>query len=172
MWRMPRVRFTIGRMMVAVFVAGVALGGAVYLRPVIDQLAIERKAEAAYRKAKLATQIAEVAIKSYNQGVYLQEFATYRGQIALAESNRERAIDRLEWSRKTSKTNIADSLSVQQAEFDLEQAKMQFEVLEKYTKQKQLKTLGSNLEKALENEKARLASYQEEHARRLQMLGF
>jgi HlyD family secretion protein len=176
---MPRVRFTIRRLMVAVLLVGLALGGAVFLWPVLDQMAIERRAEAGYKKAKIAREAAEVAVNAYEQGIYPQEKATYLGQIGLAVSDLERADDRLKWSTKmkgkgyvSAATNIADQLARQQAEFDLEQAKTQLKVLEQYTKEKKRKTLRSNLEKARSNEQANLAKYQAEQAKRQRMLGF
>jgi HlyD family secretion protein len=177
--RMPRVRFTIRRPMVAVLVSGLALGGAVFLWPVFDQLAIERRALAAYNQARLARNAAESAVQWYEKVTYPQDKTTYQGQIALASSDLERAIDRLKWSTEMKKkglvsvsTNVADQLTKQKAEFDLEQAKTQYDVLEKYAKDKERKTLRSNLEKARSVEQAKQAAYQAERVKRLRMLGF
>jgi HlyD family secretion protein len=176
--RRPRLQFTIGRLMVMVLVLGLSLGGAVFLRPLFDQIAIERKAQTSYRQAKLVRQVAEYALEEYMRRIYPQNKATSMGQVVLAEADRARAIDRLEWSNRmrakgfvSKATNIADGLAKQKAEFDLEQAKTQLEVLEKYTKEKRIKSLTSSLEKAKADEQAKLASYRMEQSRRWRIFG-
>jgi HlyD family secretion protein len=131
----------------------------------INQKIATQQAEASYKQAKLVREVAEYAVKEYTLGIYLQDLATYKGQIKLAESDLERAIDRLQWSTDMKKkgyvsiaTNIADQLTKQQADFDLEQAKMQLEVLEKYTKEKQIKSLNSDVEKAKADELSKESS--------------
>jgi HlyD family secretion protein len=164
--------------MVMILVLGLSLGGAIFLRPLLDQMAIERKAESSYRRAKLVREVAAYALQEYRQGIYLQDLATSRGQLALAQSNLERAIDRLEWSNKmrtrgfvTKATNIADQLTKQQAEFDLEQARTQLEVLEKYTRDKQIKSLTSDIEKARADEQAKQSAYRMEQSKRWRISG-
>jgi HlyD family secretion protein len=139
--RMPRIRFTIGRLMVVILAAGVVSWGLFIVRPrLINQYIARQQAEAGYKQAKLVREVAEYAFKEYSEGIYKQDKATYEGQIALAKSDLERAADRLRWStdmRKkglvTEATKLADELNKQQADFDLEQALTQLEVLEKYT---------------------------------------
>jgi HlyD family secretion protein len=63
----------------------------------INQRITTQQAEASFKQSKLVREVAEYAVKEYKQGLYLQELATYKGQIALAKSDRERAIDRLKW---------------------------------------------------------------------------
>ena len=174
--RIPRVRLTIGRLMVVVPLAGLALWALLqWLTPTIA----ERQALATYQQAKLVREVAEYTVKGYEQGIYLLDKATYQGQIVLARSDKERAIDRLKWStemfakgRLSKAANIADQLTTQRAAFDLEQAETQLKVLEAYTKEKQMKSLRSDVEKARAVEKAKLAAYQLERARRLSMIGF
>ncbi len=131
----------------------------------INQKITTQQADASYKQAKLVREVAEYAVKEYIQGIYLQDKATYQGQIKLAESDRERAIDRLQWSTLmfakgyvSKATNIADQLTKQQADFDLEQAQMQLDVLEKYTKDKQIKSLSSDVEKAKADELSKQSS--------------
>jgi HlyD family secretion protein len=132
----------------------------------INQRITTQQAEASFKQAKLVREVAEYAVKEYEQGLYLQELATYKGQIALAKSDRERAIDRLKWSTEMEKkgyvslaTNIADQLTKQQADFDLEQAQTQLNVLEKYTYEKQVKSLKSDVEKANADELSKKSSW-------------
>ena len=178
--RVPRPRFTIGRLMVVVLLAGLVLWGARVIRVRrLNQAIVESQALANYQQAKLVREVAEHAVKEYEQGIYSQDKATYLGQIALAKSDQERAIDRLQWSTKmvakgfvSKATNIADQLTLQQANFDLEQARTQLMVLETYTKQKQMKSLWNDVEKALAIEKTKQEAYQLERVRRSGLLGF
>jgi HlyD family secretion protein len=179
--RLPRIRYTIGRLMIVVFLASLISWSVFVVRPrIIDQHIVAQQAEASYKQAKLVREVAEFALKEYVEGIYKQDKATYEGQIALAKSDQQRAIDRLKWStemRKKGKlsitSNIADELTKQQADFDLEQAQTQLVVLEKYTKEKQIKMLKSDVERAKADELAKLGSYQRERYRRWwTLLGF
>ena len=138
----------------------------------INQQITTRQADASYKQAKLVREVAEYAVKEYEQGIYLQDKATYLGQIALAKSDKERAIDRLQWSTEmfakgyvSKATNIADQLTKQQADFDLEQAMTQLKVLEEYTKEKQVKSLRSDVEKAKADELSKESSWQLERTK-------
>ena len=131
----------------------------------INQKITTQQADASFKQAKLVREVAEYAVKEYVLGIYLQDKATYQGQIALAKSDQERAIDRLMWSTKmrakgyvSIATNIADQLTKQQADFDLEQAMMQLKVLEEYTREKQEKSLNSDVEKAKADELSKQSS--------------
>jgi HlyD family secretion protein len=173
--RWPRVRFTIGRLMVAVLVAGLAFWG---LLTILPQHMDERQAEASYKQAKLIREVAEYALKEYTVGLYMQDKAIYESGIAISKSDQARALDRVKWSnamRAKGKisvaTNIADQLTKQQADFDLEQAQTQLKVLEGYTKDKQAKSLQSDIVKARADEQAKLATYRMARVRRWLNLG-
>ena len=132
----------------------------------VNQKIATQQAEASFKQAKLVREVAEYAVKEYEQGTYLQELATDRGQIALAKSDLERAVDRLKWSTEmftkgyvSKATNIADQLTKQQADFDLEQAQTQLDVLVKYTYEKQVKSLRSDVEKAKADEFSKQSSF-------------
>ena len=57
-----------------------------------------QQAEASFKQAYLTREVAEYAVKEYVEGVFKQDKATIDGQIALAKSDLERAIDRVDWS--------------------------------------------------------------------------
>jgi HlyD family secretion protein len=137
-----------------------------------NQKITTQQAEASFKQAKLVREVAEYAVREYVEGVYKQDLATYKGQIALARSDLERAVDRLKWSSEMKKkgyvsiaTNLADELTKQQADFDLEQAETQLTVLEKYTKEKQIKSLSSDVEKAKADELSKQSSYELERTK-------
>ncbi len=124
------------------------------------------QADASYQQAKLVREVAEYAVREYEEGVFKQDEATARGEIALAKADLERAIDRLDWSTKMLDKNyvsqasrLADKLSKDRAIFDLEQAQTQLDVLLKYTKDKQIKSLRSDVEKAKADELSKESSW-------------
>src|SRR4029079_6229749 len=55
-------------------------------------------AEAAFKNAKLTREVAEIAVTEYLEGILKQELETIKGEIALADSERKRAEDRIVWS--------------------------------------------------------------------------
>jgi HlyD family secretion protein len=57
------------------------------------------QAEAAQRQAQLNFEVSEIAVKEYQEGLYTQNLQNMRGLITLAQSDLERAIDRLQWSK-------------------------------------------------------------------------
>jgi hypothetical protein len=111
---------------------------------VVGQQANVERAKKEYEKAKEATALARYKVREYVQGIFLEKRATFVGQIQLAQSDLERAIDqKLKLEEQAKKVTvdpdklIAADLTKQQAELDVEQARIQLEVLEKYTKEKE-----------------------------------
>jgi len=127
-----------------------------------NQVIATEGAKAAYLNAKLTREVAEIAVKEYTDGVFLQEQQTVKGEITLADAERKRAEDRLEWSDRMYKKgyvskaqNLADEVSLQQKNFSLEQAQTKKRVLEDFTKEKTIKELQSDVEKARSDELAK-----------------
>lgn len=128
-----------------------------------DQLNTQKistnQAEASYKQSLLTREVAEVAVVEYTEGLYKQEMSTIAGETALAKSDLERAEDRLSWSTNMFKkgyvsrsSNIADELSLNKAKFELEKAQTSKDVLTKFTKEKTIKELKSEVEKARADE--------------------
>ena len=124
-----------------------------------------RGADAAYQQSKLTREVAEIAVIEYIEGIFKQDKQTIDGEIALAQSNRERAEDRLKWSNEMLKKgyvsvgqNMSEKLALRQAEFSYEQAQTKLNVLMKYTKNKTTKELQSEVEKAKSDELAKSAT--------------
>lgn len=138
-----------------------------------------RGASAAYQNAKLTREVAEIAVTEYKEGIFKQDQETAKGEIALAKSNRKRAEDRVDWSGRMYEKKylslgqvISEKLSLQQAIFSEEQAQTKLDVLLKYTKDKTIKELESEVEKSRSDELAKEATFQlekskEEKLRRL-----
>ena len=133
---------------------------------------VVRQARSAYDQARLTREVAEIAVNEYVQGIFEQDRKTIEGEIALADSNRERAEDRVKWSNEMLKKgfvspaqNHSDRLSLLQAEFSQEQVQTKMNVLQKYTKAKTTKELQSEVEKAKADELAKKATLDREEAR-------
>jgi thioredoxin-like negative regulator of GroEL len=99
------------------------------------------------------------------------ERATALYEIALARSEKTRAEDQLEWSNRmlakgavSKAQNVADAVDLEQRKFALEQAQTRLEVLERYTREKTLKELQSEVDKAKRDEQARKAAYERRKA--------
>jgi hypothetical protein len=143
-------------MMAAVFLAAMVLAGYRFRQDRLDESGftiVLKGAEANYLNAKLTREVAELALKEYDAGIYRQDLQTVNGEIALAESNLRRARDRVSWTEKMhikqqlEKGQLAyEQLAIQQAKYDLEQSQTKKHVLEDYTKEKTLKELRSEVE--------------------------
>ena len=58
------------------------------------------QSRAALEQARLNFEVAELAVGEYRDGLVRQNTQTMEGQIALDESDLERAADRLQWTDK------------------------------------------------------------------------
>jgi RND family efflux transporter MFP subunit len=124
-------------------------------------------ADASYQNAKLTREVAEIAVKEYEEGIYLQDKATIQGEIKLAESDLARAGDRVDWANRmyekgyvSKAQKVSEELNFQKAKFTLEQSQSKLNVLENYTKHKTIKELRSEVEKALSDELAKKQTFQ------------
>jgi RND family efflux transporter MFP subunit len=131
-----------------------------------NQMITSQQAAASYEQAKLTREVAEVAVKEYLEGVFKQDLETVQGEIALARADVTRAQDRLTWSTKmkekgyiSESARLADELSLKKAQFALEQSQTKLDVLMKYTKDKTVKELQADVEKAKSDELAKKATF-------------
>lgn len=122
-------RMTTRRWMIAVVLVSLALAAFVARREHLRRIVAIQVAEADYQNAVLTREVSEIAVVEYREAVYKAEQETVLGEIALAESEKKRAEDRLEWSNRmlakgaiSEAQNIADQLSREQKNFALEQA--------------------------------------------------
>lgn len=76
------------------------LNSADYEELVRTQLMKTDQARAALEQARLSLGVAELAVEEYSKGLSQQSTLSMEGEIALAESDIERAADRLRWSQK------------------------------------------------------------------------
>jgi HlyD family secretion protein len=144
----------------------------------INQRITTQQAVVSYNRTKQARESAESAVAEYTQGILPSERATLKGKIALAQSDIERSRDRIEQARRdrkrldealrrrvgpeTPSDIVADltlndrleaaKLDAQKSEFDLEQAKTEQDLLERYTIAKRTKSLQFDIERARSDE--------------------
>lgn len=125
------------------------------------------QAEASYQQAKLTREVAETAVAEYEQGAFKQSLETIDGNIALAQAELKRAEDRYERSRRMGERGLlpvypktSDKFEFDKARLILEQARTSKDVLLKFTKEKTLKELKAEVEKARADELAKKAAWE------------
>jgi HlyD family secretion protein len=131
----------------------------------VNQQITTKSAAANYENARLTREVAEIAVKEYVEGIYLQDLQTAEGEIKLAESDLSRSEDRLDWARRmydkgyvSLATKNSEELTLKKARFSLEQAQSKRKVLTEYTRPKTIKELQSEVEKARSDELAKAAT--------------
>lgn len=88
-----------------------------------QQITLER-AQADHRQAELELEVAKIAVDEFQNGMLKQTLQTYRGQIALAESDLERGADRLEWSKRMLTKGYVSAGQVLTEEYNLARSKL------------------------------------------------
>ncbi len=138
----------------------------------INQQITTKSADANYRNATLTREVAEIAVKEYVEGIYKQDLATVEGEIKLAESELSRSLDRVDWAQRMSvkgyismAAKISEELALKKARFTLEQAQSKKKVLEEFTREKTIKELKSDVEKAGSDELAKKATWSLENTK-------
>ncbi|CAN5611185.1 hypothetical protein BH23PLA1_BH23PLA1_34810 [soil metagenome] len=139
-------------------------------------------ARARLTRAFKALQDQEINAREYLEGIYPQQLNSIEAEIKLYQSELDRAEDRLKLpdvvrlaelrDPQVQAQSIADRYAKQKAEFSLQQARQKLEVLQHYTKPKQVKALLEMVENAraemvarkadlriLENETVRLQRF-------------
>jgi HlyD family secretion protein len=131
-----------------------------------NQQIATKSAAASYENAKLTREVAEIAVKEYVEGIYLQDLQTVEGEIKLAESDLSRSEDRVDWARRMYEkgyvslaSKVSEELSLKKARFALEQAQQKRRVLVDFTRAKTIKELQSEVEKARSDELAKQSTW-------------
>jgi RND family efflux transporter MFP subunit len=146
-----------------------------------NQMIASQSADAAFQNAVLTREVAEIALKEYEEGIYLQDRSAVLGEIKLAEETLRRDQGRLDRSRlarqklgallarregATTSADILAELDVEdrtdaaelastRGKFALEAVQSKLNLLENYTKPKTIKVLRSEVEKARHDEWAK-----------------
>ena len=113
-----------------------------------------QQAAAAMTQAQLNFEVAELAVKEYRDGLYHQRMQELEGSIAMAQSDLERAVDRLEWTDKmlakgyasiATKMNAEQTLN--QCKFDLQTSKFDMTNFQEYGNKRTMIELSAEVEK-------------------------
>ena len=121
----------------------------------VNQEITTSRAKADLDNAEKTLIVAQIAVKEYLEGTFIQEEQTIQSDIKLAQSELERATDRLNWSEKmkiksyvSDSQVLADKMSKQKSEISLSNARTKLDVLRKYSKEKQVTELEASVKKA------------------------
>jgi HlyD family secretion protein len=105
----------------------------------LQQITLER-ARADKLQADLNVDIARLAVREFEEGTVRQTNQDFEGKIILARSDLERAIDRLNWSRRMNEKGYtpaavvtSDKFRVDQMELALREQESAYAVFKKYT---------------------------------------
>lgn len=152
----------------------------------INQKITTRGAEIAYQSARLAREAADIAVDEYVEGTFRQEQGTLRAEAAAAQSAIEKADARMERARRARKRvsdllasrgdavtpadlvaelDIEDRLeaaeqSLLREKLALELARTRQQVLQKYTREKVVRELKTDVERKRKDELARQAAWE------------
>ncbi|MCA9241068.1 MAG: HlyD family efflux transporter periplasmic adaptor subunit [Planctomycetales bacterium] len=131
-----------------------------------QQIAVNT-AEALVVEALNIYETAVITKKEYLEGVYVQERQTIESEVFVAEENLSRAQEYLAYSKKLAEKGYvndlqleADAFAVEKSRKELEAAKTKLRVLDEFTKEKNLKTMESDIRIAKAKWEAEKNSYQ------------
>jgi len=137
-----------------------------------------RKAKAVYEIARLTREIAELTLEEYLQVDHSQEPADLAEEIKKAGAERKRCEERLAWAERMFKKGyvskaqkISDELALQKAQFALEQLEVKRRVFKKFAKEKAIKELKSDIEKARADELGKEEAWNLEKIKELKLEG-
>jgi len=126
---------------------------AAYIRTRENLEVTKSQGESDVAKAQLAYEFAQLDLKKYVEGDYPKQLQQAQSEITIANEERERAADKLDWSRRLSQEGyitqtelLADELALKRSTINLELAETNLQLLEKFTRQRDLQELESNVE--------------------------
>jgi hypothetical protein len=145
------------------------LNATLFQDQLVNQRITVKMAEAAFLNAKLAREVAEIAVREYREGEFVSQFMDAEGDIKIAEA--ELSLADMEF--KTAKADPSSgTLAIKRAEvavlrarFTLEKAQSRKRLLKDYTSAKRIKELESAVKKVHADELARQATWELEVAK-------
>jgi multidrug resistance efflux pump len=136
-----------------------------------SQEIVVRAAEAGRQGARLAREVAVMAVTEYQEGLFAQDVAAVEGEIKLAESTLARAEDGLDWTRRMFEKGyvslfqkVSEELALKKAQFALERAQSRKNVLTHFTKGRTTKELLGSVETARARELSEQAALERERS--------
>ncbi len=117
-----------------------------------NQQIIVNTAEAAVIEARNLFETAEIALREYSEGTYVQERQTIESEVFVAEENLNRAKEYYEYSKKLAAKGYvnqlqleADKFAVEKSTKELAAAKTKLVVIDEFTRTKMMKQLESDI---------------------------
>ena len=117
---------------------------------------VRNQTESEITKAKLDLKFAKSDLRKYLEGEYPTELQKAEAEITIAREELNRAIDKLEWSRKLEQEGYinrserqADELAAKKNELDVELAEKKLTLLKAYSHPRKREELQSNIDQAL-----------------------
>jgi len=114
---------------------------------------VKQQAQADISAAEVALKLAKLDLNKYQEGEYIDQIREAEKNIAIAEAELKLAADKLNWSKKlhgegyiTLDELQRDELDQKRAQLALEGAKSKLDLLKKYTYQRELAKLKSDVE--------------------------
>jgi HlyD family secretion protein len=111
--------------------------------------------EASLLDSEVELSLAKMDRKKYESGDYPQQKNQFEADITLADEEVQRAMEKLEWSKRLAESSFltrtdlqADELELKRKQINYEMAKTKLDVLTNYTVLQQQAVLGSRLRKA------------------------
>jgi multidrug resistance efflux pump len=128
--------------------------------------------------ARLAREVALLALTEYEQGRFVHDKIAAEGEIKLAESNLARQEDVVEWTRRmfdkgyvSMAEKVSEEHALRMAVFDMERAHSKLKLLLVHTKGKTIKALTGQVETARARELAKQAALERAQAARKRLDG-
>ncbi|MHC4224389.1 MAG: efflux RND transporter periplasmic adaptor subunit, partial [Planctomycetota bacterium] len=133
---------------------------AAFVRARENHAVVKSQAESNIAQADLDLRFARLDLEKYVEGEYPQQLQQAEGDITIATEEVQRAIEKLEWSKRLHEKRYlsrvelqADEMALKKARLDLELAQGKKAVLERYSHKRDFESLKSDIdqaEKALE----------------------
>ena len=162
--RLRRVRFTIRRLMVAIFLGALLFRVVVIYREQLQRGPELQGLKNSYENAKLTREVAEIGVEEYDESSYKDAEDAAGAEITIAD--RVRAEDRLVWSNKTLKNGYTVLCPIpfephSPQTFFTEETENEYrqKILSKYTCHKTLESLKAEVKDALADEQSKKTAY-------------
>jgi HlyD family secretion protein len=131
------------------------LDASTYEELVRQQKIVVEQARAEKLQAESTFQAAQMALRELREGLEKQTLQELEAQIALAESDKTRLVDRLAWSERMFQRGyvpksqvVTDRQSLQTAAITLDRAKQAYDVFRRYTMPTELRTYQADIDMA------------------------
>ncbi len=137
-----------------------------------QQLAV-LTAQLAWKKAMFDREVRQYAVKEYAEGIFKQDYETLKGEVNLAQDVLDRLKEqgqaaenaRPDGARANPLAAMSQTLAVEKAGFELEQAQTEMDVLLRYTKDHTIRKLDLQVSEAEAVEAVKKADFDTQSAR-------